>query len=156
MLVDVQEEQNLAGGKWPALVQETIQGAINTSLLQPTDQIVSIFYRYRGATKPLQICARPADTCLSDKPHQGRYQEPREPLVVPSFTMQADRARVPHTECGKGRGAGQGAALAAGAQHLVPRPVWQLQVRGRQPRPFAHAGRGGCGQHPVWHAGTVA
>jgi hypothetical protein len=44
--VALQEEQQLAGGKWPAIVQETIQGAINTSLLQPTDQIVSIYHRY--------------------------------------------------------------------------------------------------------------
>lgn len=42
----LQEEQKFAGGTWPAIVQETIQGAINTSLLLPTDQVVSIYHRY--------------------------------------------------------------------------------------------------------------
>ena len=34
------------GGKtWPALVRDTIVGAINTKLIASTDQIVSIYHR---------------------------------------------------------------------------------------------------------------
>lgn len=40
-----QEEEQLAGGRWPAIVRETIQGAINTKLIASTDQIVSIYHR---------------------------------------------------------------------------------------------------------------
>lgn len=32
-------------GEWPKVVQETIQGAINTELLQPDSEIVSIYHR---------------------------------------------------------------------------------------------------------------
>jgi hypothetical protein len=42
----LQENQQLAGGKWPAIVRETIQGAINTRLITAEDQIVSIYHRY--------------------------------------------------------------------------------------------------------------
>ena len=37
------------GGKtWPALVRDTIVGAINTKLIQNSDQIVSIYHRCAG------------------------------------------------------------------------------------------------------------
>ncbi len=53
------------GGKtWPALVRDTIVGAINTKLIQPSDQIVSIYHRC-AASAPLKPhfaarCPRPA------------------------------------------------------------------------------------------------
>lgn len=42
-----QQQVKLGGtaGTWPAVVQETLQGAIATQLLHPSDQVVSIFHR---------------------------------------------------------------------------------------------------------------
>ena len=63
--------------------------------------------------------------------------------------MQAAGARLPHAQPGAGRRSGEGAAVAEGVRHLVARPLRQLQVRGRQPGPLAHAGRRGGRQHPL-------
>ena len=35
----------LAGASWPAIVKETIIGALNTKLIGAQDQIVSIYHR---------------------------------------------------------------------------------------------------------------
>ena len=40
-----QGPQRLAGASWPAVVRETIQGALNTRLIAAKDQIVSIYHR---------------------------------------------------------------------------------------------------------------
>lgn len=42
-----QEQVTLGGtaGTWAQLVRDTIQGAINTKLIQPGDEIVSIYHR---------------------------------------------------------------------------------------------------------------
>ncbi len=50
---DVQEQQQFAGGSWPAIVRETIQGAINTRLIAATDQIVSIYHRYGASCRSI-------------------------------------------------------------------------------------------------------
>lgn len=42
--VDMRVE-DLGGARWPAIVRETLQGAINTKLVQPGDEIVSIYHR---------------------------------------------------------------------------------------------------------------
>ena len=49
-----QEPVTLAGaaGTWPKVVQETIQGAINTQLVQSSDEIVSIYYRCKQHPTP--------------------------------------------------------------------------------------------------------
>lgn len=47
-----QAPEQLADGTWPAIVAETIRGAINTKLISPTDQIVSLYHRWAlGGTK---------------------------------------------------------------------------------------------------------
>mmetsp|Transcript_14864 Transcript_14864/g.41789 ORF Transcript_14864/g.41789 Transcript_14864/m.41789 type:complete len:519 (+) Transcript_14864:99-1655(+) len=47
-----------AAGTWPKLVQETIQGAISTQLVQPADEIVSIYYRRLEHGYPTPSLAR--------------------------------------------------------------------------------------------------
>jgi hypothetical protein len=61
---DVQEQQQLAGGSWPAIVRETIQGAINTSLISATDQIVSIYHRCRLVLQELTTALISCGTLL--------------------------------------------------------------------------------------------
>lgn len=43
-----QDQVTLGGtaGTWSQIVRDTIQGAINTQLIQPGDEIVSIYHRY--------------------------------------------------------------------------------------------------------------
>ena len=40
-----QSPVTVGGKQWPAIVRDTITGAINTKLIAPTDQIVSIYHR---------------------------------------------------------------------------------------------------------------
>ena len=40
-----QSPVSVGGKTWPALVRDTIVGAINTKLISSTDQIVSIYHR---------------------------------------------------------------------------------------------------------------
>ncbi len=40
-----QSPVTVGGATWPAVVRDTIVGAINTKLIQPSDQIVSIYHR---------------------------------------------------------------------------------------------------------------
>ena len=40
-----QSPVTVGGATWPAIVRDTIVGAINTKLIQPSDQIVSIYHR---------------------------------------------------------------------------------------------------------------
>ena len=47
-----------AAGTWPKVVQETIQGAINTQLIQPGNEIVSIYYRRLEHGYPTPSLAR--------------------------------------------------------------------------------------------------
>ena len=40
-----QSPVTVGGKQWPALVRDTIQGAINTKLISSADEIVSIYHR---------------------------------------------------------------------------------------------------------------
>jgi len=53
-----QTPQQLAGGTWSAIVAETIRGAINTKLISPTDQIVSLYHRRLEHGYPTPSVAR--------------------------------------------------------------------------------------------------
>ena len=104
-----QKPEQLAGGTWPAIVAETIRGAINTKLISPTDQIVSLYHRWaHGASEgpegsgavgaaawvrplPLHTCRRRA---FSGVVHavRGGWRG-----------AQAAGARLPHPQRGEGR-----------------------------------------------------
>ena len=149
-------------GTWPAIVQQTIQvlcrphdaaprslcsclgrpppfgppalpppqGAINTKLVKPGDEIVSIYHRRLEHGYPT-----PSGRQGACRGNEGR----REGLVMAeSFAdiVTPSPPPPPHARarCSRPRrGAATGAALAAQVQHLEPRPLWQLQVRGGQP-----------------------
>jgi hypothetical protein len=64
--VEWREEVEIGGRKWPKIVLETLQGAINTKLLKDSDQVVSIYHR--RCTPPLSL------ESLCTAWSHGRYQ----------------------------------------------------------------------------------
>ena len=161
------EVEDFASGRWAGVVRECVQGALNTRLIERDTQIVSLYHRC--ACLPAPLCAThlhrwPADLCHrvhrqclqpSDLDHEAfssalgsshaqvtLFTYVCTPVIRDSG-MQAAGARLPHAQPGAGWRAGEVAAVAEGVRHLVARPLRQLQVRGRQPGPLAHAGRRG-------------
>lgn len=72
--VEWQEAVEVGGRSVPKIVAATIEGAINTRLIQPSDEIVSIYHRRCGAlgcVRPVGVMSHPRGTAPTGVPRRG-------------------------------------------------------------------------------------